>query len=85
MKWFAGMQVLEREVIIFKAPHDENESNYEDVYKNCLISAGLVPHLIPVLDFKFFNLDLLYEKLTCPHKYSGLIWHTVITSLMSKN
>ncbi|XP_046993000.1 uroporphyrinogen-III synthase-like [Schistocerca americana] len=68
------MKTTRKEIIIFKAPAEDEDKNGEDAYKVTLEEAGITAHIVPVLTFEFFDLDRLRTKLQCPEEYSGLIF-----------
>lgn len=56
-------------VIILKAPSEEGVE--QDAYVQLLNSSGFSAIMIPTLEFRYKNLDLLSDCLRRPHEYSG--------------
>nr|XP_003218642.1 PREDICTED: uroporphyrinogen-III synthase [Anolis carolinensis] len=59
-------------VLLLKDPKESE--NGPDPYIEELGSHGLEATLIPVLAFEFISLQSLFEKLSCPEQYLGLIF-----------
>ena len=56
-------------VVLFRAPKDGEV----DLYDMELKKEGFRPFSVPVLDFNFVNLDILFGALTRSKEYSGII------------
>ncbi|XP_053306924.1 uroporphyrinogen-III synthase isoform X2 [Spea bombifrons] len=59
-------------VLLLKDPKTNDLSS--DPYVKELSSHGFQTRLIPVLSFKFVSLEILFEKLSQPENYDGLIF-----------
>lgn len=55
--------------IIFKAYSEEKDS--VDSYVSILKDRGYEAQIVPTLEFKYHNLDVLKSKLQNPQNYSG--------------
>lgn len=55
--------------IICKAHSEENEPI--DPYVNILKNQGYDAHLVPTLEFEYYNFDELNKRLQKPQNYSG--------------
>lgn len=61
---------MDRKVIVFKS----ESSQGKDPYEKALLEARFEPYVLPVIQFKFSNLDVLVTKLQEPSKYCGIIF-----------
>ncbi|KAM5140758.1 uroporphyrinogen-III synthase isoform 2-T2 [Mantella aurantiaca] len=59
-------------VLLLKEPKSGDQGS--DLYVQELSSHGLQATLIPVLSFKFVSLEQLFDKLSHPQNYEGLIF-----------
>lgn len=59
-------------VLLLKDPKSGDQGS--DLYIKELSSHGLQATLIPVLSFKFVSLEQLFDKLSHPERYEGLIF-----------
>ncbi|GLV32810.1 Uroporphyrinogen III synthase 1 [Carabus blaptoides fortunei] len=64
------MAVTSREVLLLKAPGEDDEDKYESI----LTKNGFTVKHLQVLDFQYINLSILKEKLSEVDSYSGIIF-----------
>lgn len=61
------MLVINKSVLLLKAPNEDGNDKYETVLK----ANGFTVKYLQLLDFQYINLDILRDKLKNPDDYAG--------------